>query len=132
MPIVASVGGNTGNQTVALMIRGLALDQITPANVRHLFRKELTVSAAERGRVGQRRGPSRDRAVPEPARWAASWRAAILLNLLVAAVVGVAVPLLLHRAGAIPAQGSSVLLTFTTDGMGFFIFLALARAFLMA
>ncbi|HET7291849.1 MAG TPA: magnesium transporter [Vicinamibacteria bacterium] len=55
---------------------------------------------------------------------------AVLLNLLVAAVVGVAVPLLLHRTGRDPAQGASVLLTLTTDGMGFFIFLGLARAFL--
>jgi magnesium transporter len=44
MPIVASIGGNTGNQTVALMIRGLALDRITATGVKHLFRKELTVS----------------------------------------------------------------------------------------
>jgi magnesium transporter len=56
--------------------------------------------------------------------------AAILLNLLVAAVVGLAVPLLLRRLGRDPAQGSSVLLTFTTDGMGFLIFLGLAHVFL--
>jgi magnesium transporter len=41
------------------------------------------------------------------------------------------VPLLLHRVGRDPAQGSSVMLTFVTDGMGFFLFLALARAFLL-
>lgn len=56
--------------------------------------------------------------------------AAIVLNLLVAAVVGLAVPLLLRHLGRDPAQGSSVLLTFSTDGMGFLIFLGLARAFL--
>ena len=57
--------------------------------------------------------------------------AAIVLNLIVAALVGIAVPLYLARSGRDPAAGSSVLLTFTTDGMGFFIFLGLARAFLM-
>src|SRR4029453_1912524 len=43
MPIVASVGGNTGNQTVALVIRSLALDRLAAGNIPHLFRKELTV-----------------------------------------------------------------------------------------
>ncbi len=57
--------------------------------------------------------------------------AAIQLNLVVAAMVGCAVPLVLQRLGRDPAQGSSVLLTFTTDSMGFFIFLGLARAFLV-
>lgn len=56
---------------------------------------------------------------------------AILLNLLVAALVGIAVPLLLQHSGRDPAQGASVLLTFTTDSMGFFLFLALARVFLV-
>jgi Divalent cation transporter len=56
--------------------------------------------------------------------------AAVLLNLLVAAFTGTAVPLLLRRLGRDPAQGSSVLLTFTTDSMGFFIFLGLASVFL--
>ena len=57
--------------------------------------------------------------------------AAIVLNLFVAAMVGVAVPLALHKPAAIPAQGASVLLTFTTDSMGFFLFLGLARLFLV-
>ena len=57
--------------------------------------------------------------------------AAMLLNLLLAALVGVAIPLTLHRFGRDPAMGSSVLLTFITDGMGFFIFLGLATVFLL-
>ncbi len=56
---------------------------------------------------------------------------AILLNLIIAALVGVFVPLLLERSGRDPAQGSSVMLTFVTDGMGFFLFLGLARMFLL-
>jgi magnesium transporter len=56
--------------------------------------------------------------------------AAIILNLLIAAAIGVLVPLMLQRWGRDPAQGSSVLLTFMTDSMGFFLFLGLAWLFL--
>jgi magnesium transporter len=130
MPIVASIGGNTGNQTVALMIRGLSLDQITAANIRHLLRKELTVSVLNGlvwGGVVGLLASLLYRNLPLGGVMAG----AVLLNLIVSALVGVAVPLALHRAGRDPAQGASVLLTFTTDSMGFFIFLALARAFLI-
>ena len=57
--------------------------------------------------------------------------AAMVLNLLVGAMVGAVVPLAASRLGHDPAVGSSVLLTFTTDSMGFFIFLALATLFLL-
>ena len=56
---------------------------------------------------------------------------AVLLNLLVAALAGIGVPLLLQQLGRDPAQGASVLLTFITDCMGFFLFLGLARVFLV-
>jgi magnesium transporter len=55
---------------------------------------------------------------------------AVVLNLVVAAFVGVAIPLGLHAAGRDPAYGSSVLLTFVTDAMGFFLFLGLASVIL--
>jgi magnesium transporter len=56
---------------------------------------------------------------------------AVVLNLLVAALAGVTIPLALHAAGRDPAHGSSVLLTLITDAMGFFLFLGLATAFLL-
>jgi magnesium transporter len=56
---------------------------------------------------------------------------AVLLNLVIAAIAGVLIPLGLHRMGRDPAHGGSVLLTFITDGMGFFLFLGLARVFLV-
>jgi magnesium transporter len=56
---------------------------------------------------------------------------AVLLNLIVAALVGVFVPIVLSRIGRDPAQGSSVMLTFITDSMGFFLFLGLANVFLL-
>jgi magnesium transporter len=130
MPIVASVGGNTGNQTVALVIRALALGQITPDSVRRVAAKELAVAAMNGVAWGALMGLFAFALYGRPA-LGVVMMAAIILNLLVAAVVGTLVPLLLQRSGRDPAQGASVLLTFTTDGMGFFIFLGLARAFLV-
>ena len=129
MPVVASIGGNTGNQTVALVIRGLAFEQLSVENRAHLVRKEIFVSLLNGliwgGLVGiiaalfyQRIGLG------------LVLTGAIMMNLVIAAAVGVLVPLTLHRMGRDPAQGSSVLLTFMTDSMGFFLFLGLARLFL--
>jgi len=129
MPIVASIGGNTGNQTVALMIRGLAVGQIGPGTRALLLRKELLVgllNGAVWGGALALFALGLYRSVPlSLVLWGA-----VVLNLLVAAGVGVLTPLQLHAAGRDPAEGSSVLLTFITDSMGFFIFLGLARAFL--
>ena len=129
MPIVASIGGNTGNQTVALMIRGLALGQIGPGSLRHLLTKELTVSLLNGAVWGGVMGVVA-MALYGSVPLGLVMATAVLLNLLVSALVGIGVPLALDRAGRDPAQGSSVLLTFTTDSMGFFIFLALAEGFL--
>jgi magnesium transporter len=130
MPIVASVGGNTGNQTIALVIRGLALDQIRGGNIGRLFTKEVLVSILNGVMWGGLMGLFA---------WFIYGRlalglvmmAAMLLNLLIAGLIGVAVPLTLERLGRDPAQGASVLLTFTTDSMGFFLFLGLAKLFLV-
>ncbi len=130
MPIVASIGGNTGNQTVALVVRGLALDQITPSSAWHLVRKELVVGVLNGLLWGTMIGLFAG-AIYRSASLAIVMTGAVLLNLIVAALVGVFVPLILDRAGRDPAQGSSVMLTFVTDGMGFFLFLGLARAFLV-
>jgi magnesium transporter len=129
MPVVASVGGNTGNQTVALMIRGLALDQLTPDVTHHLFRKELAVGLLNGALWGGLMGLATLLLYGAPS-LGVVMAAAVVLNLVVAAVAGVAVPLALRRAGRDPAQGASVLLTFITDSMGFLIFLGLARVFL--
>jgi magnesium transporter len=130
MSIVAGIGGNSGNQTMTLMIRSLALGQITPGNIKRLVQKELLVTIA----VGVGGG-----FIAALFAWAISksftlglvmW-AAMLLNLLVGALVGILVPTIRSRMGYDPAVGSSVLLTFATDTMGFFIFLGLATVFLM-
>ncbi len=130
MPIVASIGGNTGNQTVALIIRGLALDRVSRSNIVYLLLKEIRISALNGFVWGGLMGLL-TMALYQNVSLGLVMAAAMILNLLVAALVGVGVPLLLDRFGYDPAQGSSVLLTFTTDSMGFFIFLGLASVFLL-
>jgi magnesium transporter len=130
MPIVASIGGNTGNQTMALVIRGLALDRIQPGGARRIFRKELGISLLNGAVWGLVVGFF---AIALYANLALGvvMTSAVVLNLVVAALAGVGVPLGLHAAGRDPAHGSSVLLTFITDAMGFFLFLGLASMFLL-
>lgn len=129
MPIVASIGGNTGNQTMAIVMRGLTGDRIRPAAAAQLIRKELIVSLLNGSVWGAIVGLFAF-AFYASAGLGVVMSGAVVLNLVVAAVTGVAVPLLLHAAGRDPAQGASVLLTFVTDAMGFFLLLGLASVFL--
>ncbi len=129
MPIVASIGGNTGNQTVALVIRGFAFEQLTDDTRRHLLRKEMVVGLLNGLIWGSLAGITAGLFYGRLA-LGAVMMAAIILNLMIAAAVGVLVPFALHRMGRDPAQGSSVLLTFVTDSMGFFLFLGLAWLYL--
>jgi magnesium transporter len=129
MPIVASIGGNTGNQTIALVTRALALDQLRDQH-RQLLRKELTVSLVNGLAWGTVTGLLA-MALYRNAALGAVMMTAVVLNLIVAALTGIAVPLLLHRARRDPAQGASVVLTFVTDSMGFLLFLGLAHLLLV-
>jgi magnesium transporter len=119
MPIVASIGGNTGNQTMTLVIRGLAVDQISRTSVRPLLRKELTVSLLN-GAVWGAVVFLFAVAIYLDAKLGIVMSGAVMLNLMVAAMSGVLVPIALHGIGRDPAHGSSVLVTFMTDAMGFF------------
>lgn len=130
MPIVASIGGNTGNQTATLFIRGLALQQLSRSNLATVALKEATIAVLNGALWGSVLGMVTFLLYRNPG-LGAVMAVATALNLLVAAVVGMGVPLLMHRIGRDPALGSSVLLTFTTDSMGFLIFLGLATAFLL-
>lgn len=131
MPIVAAMGGNTGNQTSMLIIRSLALGQITPANVRRLIKKELTLAALNGTFIGLIMGVLSMLLYRDPA-LSAVMSIAMLINMLVAVIVGLSIPLLRHKYGKDPAVGTSVILTSITDSMGFFIFLGLASLFLIA
>jgi len=130
MPVVASIGGNTGNQTMALVIRALAVDRLQPGNARRLMHKELAIGVMNGTVWGLIVGLFAFGLYANLA-LGAVMSGAVVLNLLVAALAGVTIPLALHAAGRDPAHGSSVLLTFITDAMGFFLFLGLATAFLL-
>ena len=130
MPIVSGIGGNTGTQTTTLIIRGLALGQITTSNSRLLVAKELGIAVINGLVWGGVLGVMA---------WALYGQlslglvmmGAMMLNLQVAALVGLFVPLTMQKLGRDPAYGSSVLITAMTDSLGFFIFLGLATIFLM-
>ncbi len=130
MPIVASMGGIAGSQTLTLVIRGQALGQIGRANARWLINRELAV------------------ALLNGLLWALvvaviaiAWfgnvgigvviGVALVLNLLGGALAGVAIPFVLRQFGVDPALAGGVILTTVTDVLGFVAFLGLATVFLL-
>jgi magnesium transporter len=129
MPIVASIGGNSGNQSVALMIRGLAQNAQASLQLRRILAREVGIAVLNGTVWGGVLGLATLLVYGNPA-LALVIAAALLLNLLVAAFVGVAAPAVLHRFGRDPVMGSSIVLTAATDSAGFLIFLGLAALFL--
>lgn len=130
MPVVASMGGIAGSQTLTLVIRGMALGKINPSNARTIFRKELG--------VGIWNGLIWALVIATVAGlWFDSLSlsiviaSAIVLNLIIAAISGAVIPLILKRLGIDPALSGSVILTTVTDVVGFFAFLGLASLFLI-
>ncbi|HNG60882.1 MAG TPA: magnesium transporter [Cellvibrionaceae bacterium] len=130
MPIVASIGGNAGQQTAALMVRSLSLDQIHKNNLPLALGKEIAVSLINGLIWGSLLGAVAA-AIYGNLGLGLVMLAAICLNLLIAAVAGIFTPLLINNLGRDPAMGTSVILTFITDSMGFFIFLGLATLWLI-
>jgi magnesium transporter len=130
MPIVAGIGGNSGNQTTTLIVRALALGQVSQANARRLLLKELGISTLNGVLWGGVLGFVTYMLYSNVA-LGGVMALAMLLNLVVAALAGIFIPLAMERFGRDPAVGSSVFLTFVTDSMGFFIFLGLATLFLL-
>jgi magnesium transporter len=130
MPIVASIGGNTGNQTMALVIRELGVDRIQPTSAWRLVRKELRIGLLN-GCVWGAVGGLFAIVLYANVALGAVMTGAVVLNLLLAAMAGVAIPMGLAASGRDPAHGSSVLLTFITDAMGFLLFLGLATLVLL-
>src|SRR5438128_6554942 len=130
MPIIAGIGGNSGNQTITMIVRALALGQITRDNARKLFLKEIGVSILNGMIWGSVVGLF---AYLIYHKWELGvvMALAMVLNLVLAALMGVAIPWLRERVGRDPAVGSSVLITACTDSGGFFIFLGLATLFLV-
>ncbi|WP_372574258.1 magnesium transporter [Ruegeria jejuensis] len=130
MPIVASMGGNAGTQSLTVAVRALATKDLTGANVWRVIRREVTVGllngmcfAIVLGVVGMT--------------WFASpllglvIGTALIINMVVAGLAGTAAPVLLDRMGVDPALASGTFVTTTTDVMGFFTFLGLASVILL-
>jgi magnesium transporter len=130
MPIVAGIGGNSGNQTTTMIVRGLALGQISGNNMNSQLNKELGVALINGLLWGGVLGIITF-ALYSDYRLSLVMTAAITLNLLLAALMGVVIPLVMNKFGKDPAVGSSVLITAMTDSGGFFIFLGLATVFLI-
>lgn len=129
MPIVASMGGIAGNQTLTLVIRGMALGQVSRSNARRLLNKELLVGILN-GFLWALIVASIVIAWFDDLQLGIIIGVAMLVNLVVAALAGATIPLALKRLGIDPALAGGVLLTTVTDVIGFLAFLGLAAAVL--
>jgi magnesium transporter len=130
MPMVAGMGGNAGTQALTVTVRSLATGELAGGGGWRAFRKELAVGALN-GVAFLVAGAALALVwLGEPV-LAAVFGVALLVNLVVAGVVGATVPMLLDRLGQDPAVASGVFLTTVTDVVGFFVFLGLASLFLL-
>jgi len=130
MPIVASMGGNAGTQTMTVAVRAIATHELLPVNAGRVIGREAMVGLLNGAVLAAVMGVL-----------AALWFgntglglvlvAAMMVNMLVAALSGILIPLLLERSGVDPAIASSVFVTTVTDVVGFFAFLGLAAMWLL-
>ena len=127
MPIVASIGGNAGTQTMAVAVRALATNQLTRTNTIRTVRREITVALMNGATIAVLLGLAAWAFFQDP-HLGGVIAAAIVLNVLVAGLCGVLVPVALERLNQDPAVASSVFVTMVTDSMGFLAFLGLAVA----
>jgi magnesium transporter len=127
MPIVASIGGNAGTQTMAVAVRALAMNQLTQSNTWRIVWREIRVAVLNGFTIALLIGMGVG-LVFANAELGLVVACAMLVNIVVAGCVGVMVPVLLERFDQDPAVASSVFVTMITDSMGFFAFLGLAVA----
>jgi magnesium transporter len=130
MPVVASMGGVAGTQSLALVIRGIALEQVQQSNCWRLLRKELAVAVLN--------GLLWALAVGlivslwfDNVRLSVVFGAALTINLVTGVASGTLIPMLLQRLRVDPALAGGVLLVALTDSFGFFVFLGMAALFLV-
>ena len=125
MPIVASIGGNAGTQTLAVTVRALATNQLTQSNTMRSIWREIRVALLIGATIAVIAGLGAGLIFGN---WllAGVIAAAILCNISLAGLSGVAIPVLLDRLDQDPAVSSSIFVTMITDSMGFLIFLGLA------
>ena len=130
MPIIAGVGGNSGQQSLAITIRSIALGQVKEGDSRNILFRQAAIGLANGILIGLLAslmviffgGPTRLSVIVF---------AAMIINLAIGCLTGTLIPLLLVKLKQDPAQVSSILLTFVTDTGGFFVFLTLGSIFLL-
>ena len=125
MPIVSGMGGNAGTQTLAVVVRALATNQLTDTNTVRMILRELGIASANGLALGALIGTGVALVFANPLLGAVIG-AAMLINNLTAGLAGIAVPVTLERLEIDPAVSSAVFVTMATDVMGFFSFLGLA------
>ncbi|WP_411286950.1 magnesium transporter [Phenylobacterium sp.] len=130
MPVVASLGGNAGTQTLAVAVRALASRELSAVNAMQTVRREMIVGLLNGAVLAVLTGAAiyglfRD------ARLSLAFGLALVINVFVAALAGALAPLALERMGRDPAVSSSIFVTFVTDFTGFFAFLGLAALILL-
>ncbi|WP_374527815.1 magnesium transporter [Novosphingobium sp.] len=125
MPIVSGMGGNAGTQTLAVIVRALATNQLTSSNTWRMIGREFTIAAANGLSLGIMIGTGVGLIFGNPLLGVVI-ASAMLINNLVAGSAGILVPLTLDRLKIDPAVSSAVFVTMATDVMGFFSFLGLA------
>ena len=130
MPIVASMGGNAGTQTLAVVVRALTERDLTAANAAHAVRREA-MAALLNGLIFAVLMALVAFLWFSDMKLAGVVFAAMLINHICAGLAGILIPLGLNKAGADPAVASSVFVTTVTDVIGFFAFLGIAAAFLL-
>ncbi len=126
MPIVASIGGNAGTQTMAVTVRAIATNQLTRSNTRRILWREMRVAILNGATIAVLIGLATG-AIFTPLLGVVI-ALAMVINVAVAGLAGVAVPVAFDRLNQDPAVASSVFVTMITDSMGFFAFLGLAVA----
>jgi magnesium transporter len=130
MPIVASMGGVAGNQTLILVIRGIAMGKIQKSNAMKLLNKEALVALLN-GFIW-----SIVVSIFAVILFNTKWEIGIivglsmLINIIASAIAGVSIPFFLKRIGIDPALAGGVMMTTLTDVLGFITFLGLATLFL--
>jgi magnesium transporter len=130
MPIVASMGGNAGTQSLTVAVRALATRSLTPVNAWRVVRREMLVGVANGVAFGAVIGVIGGFWFGQPM-LGAVLTMAMICNMFVAALAGILVPMALDRAGADPAVASGTFVTTVTDVVGFFAFLGLASVALL-
>ena len=124
MPIVASIGGNAGTQTMAVTVRAIAMNQLTRSNTGRILAREMRVALLNGATIAVLVGAA-TAAIFSPLLGGVI-ALAMIINVVTAGLAGVLVPVAFERLDQDPAVASSVFVTMITDSMGFFAFLGLA------